>query len=274
MKRVLILALAMAAGLPRAASAQGVDQYAGMLAAGIEGVGQSIGEAEKGGSSVFVTASGQAQLPAPITEAYLVNIEAKSGSAVEAYRLREERLKTARAIAQKFNVSSEIGATTFSREVDAEAQSKRFIEQQAERAAHPGVSVPNATADEVNRVFVARTGVRFRSADPAQLPAFLDALKAAGIDNTSGTLGQSGNNILFNATQVLGFGKLTKIDDSIWDQADQAAIAAARRQAQVLASAAGRQLGEVRQILFLARRVHGAEASVTLAVRFGFAQPN
>jgi hypothetical protein len=39
----------------------------------------------------------------------------------------------------------------------------------------------------------------------------------------------------------------------------------------VLAAAAGRQLGDVKQILFLTRTIQGSDVSVTVAARFGFA---
>jgi hypothetical protein len=257
-------------GLANPAAAQDVSQLAGLLASATEAYGQSFGEAATGGSSVFVTATGRAKLPAPLIDAYPINLEGRATSAVAASKLRDDRLAAARAIAQRFNVSVEIGSSTFSREVDTEAQQKRNSEVMAERAAHPGVPIVEPPLGDADRVFIARTGVRFRAADPSQLPAFLDALKAAGIDYLTVGQGLAGLGALFGRSEVLGFGGLDKVDDSIWDRASQNAVAAAQRQAAVLASAAGRQLGPAKQIVFLTRSTQGDTVSVTVAARFAF----
>jgi hypothetical protein len=270
MKVLPSLTVAMVFALGGQAAAQDPSQFAGLLAAGTEGLGQSLGEAAVGGSSVFVTATGRAKLPAPLTDAYLINIEGRSPSAVQASKLRDDRLTAAREIATRFGVSVEVGSTAFSREIDPEVQRARNNKEMAERLAHPGVPIVEAPMTDADRVFVARTGVKFRAADPHRIPAFLDALKVAGIDYLTTPTGLVLPG-LFGRTEVLGFGTLDKIDDSIWDEASQKAIAAAQRQAQVLASAAGRQVGEVRQVLFLTRNVTGDTASVTIAARFAFA---
>jgi hypothetical protein len=269
MKVLSLFAIVLAVATAGQAAAQDLSQFAGLMAAGTEGFGQSLGEAAVGGSSVFVTATGRAQLPAPLTDAYLINIEGRSPSAVQASKLRDDRLTAAREIAARFGVSVEVGTTAFSREVDSEIQQARNNKAMAERLAHPGVPIVEPPMTDADRVFVARTGVKFRATDPHRIPAFLDALKAAGIDYLTSPTGivMPG---LFGRTEVLGFGALDKIDDAIWDEASQKAIAAAQRQAQVLASAAGRQVGQVRQVLFLTRNVAGDTASVTVAARFAF----
>ena len=113
--------------------------------------------------------------------------------------------------------------------------------------------------------------MRFRAADPRRLPAFLDALKAAGVDSPSGGLVGGAPALFGRSTEVLGFGSLETVDPAIWDRANAAAVAEARRQAQVLAQASGRGLGAVRQVLMLTRTLQGSAAAVTLAVRFAFA---
>lgn len=70
---------------------------------------------------------------------------------------------------------------------------------------------------------------------------------------------------------MLGFGSTDQIDPALWDRASQDAVAEARRQATVLATAAGRTLGAARQVLVLTRSVQGSTASVTVAVRYAFA---
>lgn len=267
---VLAAAVALAPGW---ACAQEASPFVATLAAGVEGFGQSVGDAIVGGSSVFVTATGHADLPAPLTEAYLVNIEGRSASAVEAQRLREQRLAAAQAAAARFGVSVEVGPTAFSRENDFVAQQRRRNQVAAERLAHPGTPIVEPVSDDADRVFVARTGVRFRAADARTLPAFLDALTAAGIDSPSGALaGATGvGGLLGRNSEVLGFGSLERVDPAIWDRAGQAAVADARRQAGVLATAASRRLGEVRQVLLLTRSLQGSTANVTVAVRFALA---
>lgn len=268
---LLSVVLAVAPGL---AAAQDASPLTSMFAAGVEAFGQSLAELMTNGSSVFVTATGHATLPAPLTDAYLVNIEGRSSSAVEAQRLRDQRLQAARAAAAKFGVTVEVGSTAFAHETDLAAQQRRRNQATAERLAHPGVPIVEPVGSD-ERVFVARTGVRFRAADPQRLPAFLDALQAAGVDSPSGSLGAVNAGlagILNQSTQVLGFGSAEQIDPALWDHAGQEAIAEARRQASVLATAAGRTLGEARQVLVLTRSVQGSTASVTVAVRYAFAR--
>lgn len=267
------LTAAAAAGLlaaPALACAQDLSGLAGSLAAGIEGLGQSVGEAAVGGSSVFVTATGRADLPGPLTDAYLVNVEGRSNSAVEAQRLRDGKLASARGAAAKYGVTMEVGSTAFSREADTAAQQRRRAQATAERLAHPGTPVVEPPSVDDDRVFVARTGVRFHAADPQRLPAFLDALKAAGVDSPTAATAGGLSSLLARSTEVLGFGAMQTVDPTVWDRASQAAVAEARRQAQVLAQASGRGLGEVRQVLMLSRTVQGSTAAVTIAVRFAF----
>jgi hypothetical protein len=145
----------------------------------------------------------------------------------------------------------------------------------AERAAHPE-SKPSPTFSplgEAPKLFVARTGVRFKEPPAVRLPAFLDAIRAAGVDDirTSLTATPPGLFGINASSEVLGFGSVETIDDAIWNAASAAAIRNARGQAQALAMAAGRNLGEARQILVLAKAIQGGEAVVTIAVRFGFA---
>lgn len=271
MKSILggVIAVGLLCAAP--ASAQDTTQFAGLLAAGTEGFGQSIGEAMVGGSSIFVTATGRAELPGPIADAYLVNIEGKSASAVEAARLRDQRLQVARDAAKRFGVDVEPGSASFSREVDQEAQAKRNAERMAAHAANPSSPMPDFSQEDAPRVFVARTGVRFRTSDPKRLPPFLDALTAAGVDSVSGTLGAGGLPFL-RSSEVLGFGSLEAVDPALWDKAERAAVAEARRQAELLAAAGGRPLGEVKQVMLLTRSLQGGAASVTIAARFSFAK--
>jgi Protein of unknown function (DUF541) len=270
------LAAVLLAAAP-AAGAQSTDMWAGLLATGVEGIGHAAGEAAVGGSSVFVTATGHARLPSPIADAYLVNIEGKSGSAVEASRLHDEHMKTAQAIAARFGVVMDVGTTGFTREVDPAAQrssnARRQAEFQAQFAARQaGKPVPPLAVDDIEdkQIFVVRTGVRFKAPSAAQLPPLLDALAAAGIDDATGNLAGLRQPNFLGASQILGFGGLADVDDAVWDRASQDAMARARRQAAVLAAASGREIGEVKQIMLLTRSVEGEDVSVTISARYGF----
>ncbi len=117
---------------------------------------------------------------------------------------------------------------------------------------------------------MAKANVRFQAADPTRLPDFLDAIRAAGVESLSGGPAVPGMFNMFQNSQLLGFGDIEKVDDVTWDRASRAAMTEARRQADVLAAAAGRSVGEAQQVMSLTRAIQGGEATVTVAVRFGF----
>jgi hypothetical protein len=262
---------------PGVAAAQDVDKFIGALAAGAEGVGQSLGESMRGGDSIFVSATGRAALPGRPAEAYIIDVESKAPSVVEAARLRDQRVQAARAIARRFNMKVETGVSGLSRIGDGSGSLFHLPGQLADDATGRGANDAGdkTTPTSAKPKFAAHTEMRFSAADPGQFPAFLDALDAAGVDIPAG--GGSGSGIMALLSQKsaasLGFATVEAADDATWDRASQNALAEARRQATVLAAAAGRPLGEVKQILFFMRTVEGDRASVTLAVRYGFAPP-
>ena len=170
------------------AKAQDAAQVAGWLTGGVDAFGRSIGEAVRGNSSILVTATGQAEPAAPMAQVFLMNIEGRSAAAVEAAQIRDDRLKVASDVAQRFNVSVELGAATLTSEIDSGAQVRRM---QAERQARPTTTpIYPVVPSDADRVFVARTGVRFRAAEAEKLPAFLDygdsALNPAVISKRQG----------------------------------------------------------------------------------------
>jgi uncharacterized protein YggE len=120
------------------------------------------------------------------------------------------------------------------------------------------------------KMFDASMTIRFHPTDPKRLPAFLDALVAAGIDyDLQGKRSQQA----FNPFARLGGGEQT-VDDATWDRASVDAMNAARRQADVLATAAGRRVGDARQVLMIAKTVQAEDATVTVAVRYGLLPPS
>ena len=272
----LVIAVA-ALGLASSARAQDAGGFAGLMATAVEGVGQSLGEAATSGSSIFVTGKGYARLTAPLTDAYFVNIEGKAASAVDAARIRDQRLDQLRAVSKRFGVDMEIGESAFSREIDLDAQQALIRKRNADRAAdrhrpfrpsddrhHPARSAARLHRQDRRPVQITRCSA------PARLPR--RPWRRRGRDQLSEGLGARGGmpNLFSAATEVLGFGSVQAVDAAIWDKASADAVNNARHQAEVLAAVSGRQVGEVRQILSLAKGVEGDKASVTIAVRFAF----
>jgi len=282
MKTTTTLALLGACALAAPASAQQGDRFAAGLATAVEGMGQSLAQSAQSGSSVFVTATGRAPLAASPSPPYVAKIEERASSAVEAARLRAAKMDAMTALARRFAVPIEMTNASFSLE---NAKSGHNTSLGAVGAVAVGVVAAATTSNtepakgqsaatapnEPAPVFIAKVSVRFQPAAGSRLPEFLDALEAAGIDDISGGGGTSNPLAFLQNNEVLGIGAIDKVDDATWDQAARAAVAEARRQAMVLAAAAGRSLGEAHEIISLTRSVEGANATVTLAVRFALA---
>lgn len=215
-----------------------------------EGIGQGIGEAASGGQSVFVTATGREVLSEAV-DTYVTNIEGRSASAVDAVKMREDRLATAQALAQKFGIAIEPGLRTI--EGDTVMPPAHTADAHPVRGARS--ALPQATAAEAGRVFVARSSVSFKALDTAQVPAFLDALTAAGMDADV-------------RLRLSAMNTAETVDDAVWDRASQKAVASALHEAQVLAKAAGREVGDAEQIMVLSKSMQGNGAIVTLSVRY------
>jgi uncharacterized protein YggE len=276
MKRVLMGAAVLLLASTGAARAQEADGFAGALAAGTNLLGEAIGSAVSDRSGILVTGLGHATLAEAPGATFEVNVDGKSASAVEAATIRDGRLKQLRDVAQKFGVEMETGDSGFSMEPDTAAQAKRFAENQAARstaAGHPGATpIFNPfDANNVPQLFVAKTGVRFTQPSSERMAAFLDALKAAGVDDLATMLNSNqANSFLRQTFQVLGFGVVGKVDDAVWAKAAADAVANARKQAENLAAAAGRSLGPAEQVTYVARSNVGKGVTVAVAVRFAF----
>lgn len=274
MVRVAVASLALLMLGAASAKAQDLSGFAGMIAAGEEELGQSFGQAVFAGPSIFVTARGQAKLPSPLADAYFVTATGKSPSAVEAARQRDAKIAQLRQVARRFGVEIQVGQSTYALEVDTEEQARLIRERnEARRAANPNaiqVYAPEAS-EPPPKVFFARANVRFREPTGANMPAFLDALRAAGIEDFHGGLQSASNPLMQRAGEFLGFGSVDTLDEGIWRSASEDAVRSARNQAQYLAAASGRGLGDVRQVIVLTRSVSDGAAVVSVAVRFGLA---
>ena len=278
MKIKVAVAVVVACALATSASAQQADRFAAGLATAVEGMGQSLAQSALSGSSVFVTATGHAPLSAYPAPPYVAKIEERTSSAVEAARLRAAKMDVVSGLARRFAVTIEMTNPSFSLENAKSGRNTPLgavavgvvaaATSNTEPVKGQGAATP---ADKSGPVFVARASVRFQASANSRLPEFLDALEAAGIDQISGG-GATSNALSFLQTnEILGIGAIDKVDDAVWDQASRAAVAEARRQATVLAVAAGRSLGEAHEIIALTRNIQGADATVTLAARFAFA---
>src|SRR5262249_47813795 len=111
--------------------------------------------------------------------------------------------------------------------------------------------------------FTARATVKFGAPSAEKTGPFLDALRNAGADNIGSA--DDMNPVIARVRATPGAAELAKVPPGAWDAAAKDAINAARGQATVLAQADGREVGEARQILFLARTVDSQGAAVTVA---------
>jgi uncharacterized protein YggE len=261
------------------ALAQQTDQFASGLAAAVEGLGQSVGRSVLSGPNVFVTATGRTAISGARTSWYGTDVEGRAESAVEAARQRDSRLAAIEAQAKRFGVNFEIGSSTFTLEPDTPGRRRAgnllapgVYAQAALDGATPGTTGDGKTPPPAPKlVFIAKANLRFQAVDSTRLPGFLDAIRAAGVESLTGGPATPGMFNMFQNSQLLGFGDIEKVDDASWDRAGRAAMAEARRQAEVLAAAAGRSVGEPEQVMSLTRGIQGGEATVTVAVRYGFA---
>jgi len=265
MKRCTSLAVALAALLAAtAARAQDAGDFAGALAVAGEGIGQSLGQSMQDAESVFVYARGRAPLPSPTPSAYQVEVSASAPSAVDAAAQRDGAVERLRAAARAFGAPSAVTDQSIS--LGDATQPMSFAP--AVRAAI-GKAAPDA-APETKPMFAAKATMRFGEPANGKAPAFLDALRAAGADSIT-SQGEGQGSLFTRAISSLSQKAAPEPAEAVWDAATNDAVRAAREQAEVLATAAGRQLGPARQVLLLWRAFDGKEATVTVAVRFGFA---
>jgi uncharacterized protein YggE len=274
MIRSLALATVLLGQASTAALAQ--DNFAATLAPVEEELGQSVGGAAFTGPNIFVTATGRARLPAPVADTYYVAVQGKNASAVVAARERDAKVAELQVVARRLGVDLQVGETSIGLEVDTDAQQRLAAERTAHRqlvqsTQPPPLSLFIPPPDATPKIFVAKTSLRFRTASNDTLPAFFDAIHAAGVDDISHGLPQHTNMFLPQASNFMGFGSTATLDDSFWAAASQEAFRSARTQAQALAAASGRTLGPARQITVLSRTTEGAEAVESLGVRFGLA---
>jgi len=260
---------ALAAGVLVAATpagAQDAGALTGLVSTLGEGLGQSLGQSIAGGQSVFVYATGRSRLPAAPPGAYSVPISISAPTAVDAARQRDALLARLRAVAVQYGAASAVSDAAIS------------LGDNSAGGFHLNFPIPGATGASgaaggdgstpaTKPQFEAKATLLLGEPAPGKAAEFLDALHAAGADSIASGDGQSA----FSRLTASYLGHAPQVDPKIWDDATRAAIQNAHDQAATLAAAAGRTVGEARQILFLAKTIDGDDASVTVAVRFGFA---
>lgn len=259
--------------LAPAAAAQDV---AGMLAATAEQIGQGLGESAAAGAGVFVTAQGKAPLPNRAAAGTItLTVSGSGSSAVEAARQRDEELAKVVAAARRFGVTAEPGKTTWGIE-----EGYDFENYGAMAVAIPVLNEDGTFAEaapaadaaaETTPTITASISVTVGRPDETRMPAFIDALSEAGVnkldDSLNGLdLGQFGPFL-----SLLGLNFAEDPGEAVWNVATADAMRAARDQAQAIASASGRTLGQVRNVTFLMRSQDNENALVSVAVRYAFA---
>lgn len=273
MRRVVVGAAALSLIGGAAARAQGPESLPGVLAAAGEQLGQGVGEAALGGQSVFVTARGAVKLPAPPSRSYELTVEAEAPTAMEAAKLRDDKVDKLRGVARRFSVQISLGEPSY---LPARKAVATLIVPPGGRS--PPVQTPPASqsgsSTTATAQVTARVPVRFTRPSEAQMPAFIDALHEAGADSLPDT--NAAPNPLAQLTQIFGVGggapaPASVVDEETWGRASAAAMQTARAEAEALAAPGGRHVGPLRQVTLLSRSVQNGEATVMVSARFGFA---
>jgi hypothetical protein len=272
MRRVVISAVALSLIGGGVARAQGGEDIGALLAVIQEHFGQSMGEAVLGGQSVFVTAKGSVKLAAPLTRPFDLPVEAQAPTAVEAAKLRDDKVDKLRAVARRFSVTfSVMGEPSFQATRGFTPPQRVAPVQTLPGSPPPPLPIPPRAPASGPPQVTARVQVQFSRPPAAAMPAFVDALREAGIETLPDT--NLAPNPLAQLPQLLGLGGTAAagpVDEETWSKASAAAMQAAHAQAEALAAPAGRHVGALRQVMLLSRSAQNGEATVTVAARYGF----
>lgn len=274
----LAAAFAAIAVLTIAPAAMAQD-VAGMLAATAEQIGQGLGESATAGAGVFVTAQGRAPLPSRAAAgAITLTITGSGATAVEAARQRDEELAKVVAAARRFGVTAEPGKTTWGIEegydftnYDSMAVAIPAMNEDGTYAEIDAAAPAADAAAEPSSTITASISVQVGRPDEARMPAFIDALSDAGVDKLDDSLNGLDLGQFGPFLSLLGLNFAEDPGEAVWNAATADAMGAARDQAQAIASASGRTLGQVRNVTFLMRSQDNENAMVSVAVRYGFA---
>lgn len=277
------LAIAAAAALAIATPVAAQD-IAGPVAAAVDQFGQSMAESMTGGPGLFVTAQGEAPLPAAASTPMTVTIKGTGKTAVEAVADRNAQLERVRSVANRFDVAMEVGATSYA---IAETPSWMTMDDSS-AAAWAADSVLSAGADDAveveliepltdepaapadTRTVTASVVVKLDRPNESRLPGFVDALVEAGVKDLDDSLNGLNFGPMTPFLSLLGLDPTRDPGEAVWNQAAADGVRKARAQAEAIAEASGRRLGPVRYVSVLMRAHDGENALVSVAVRFGF----
>lgn len=267
------VAAALAAVLIAATPAAAQD-IAGPVAAAVDQFGQSMAESMTGGPGVFVTAQGRAPLPDAGALPMTLTIKGEGKTAAEAVAHRNTQLERVRAAANNFDVAIEVGTTSYSisegmdwAEASAYAGAMDAAAM-AEAAAAEAVAAAAAEAPPV-RTVTASVQVKIARPNETRLPAFVDALVDAGVTDLDDSLNGMNLGQMQPFLSLMGLDTARDPGEAVWNAATADAIIRARAQAETIAAASGRPLGQVRYVSVLLRSHDGEDALVSVAVRFG-----
>jgi len=268
----LATAVAVAALFATPAAAQDI---AGPVAAAVDQFGQSLAESMTGGPGLFVTAQGEAPLPAAASTPMTVTLKGTGKTAVEAVADRNAQLERVRSVANRFDVAMDVGATTY-----AIGETPSWMTTDA---ATPTIdwTDPDAVADEAEaasqvggdtdtRTVTASVVVKLDRPNESRLPDFVDALVDAGVTDLDDSLNGLNLGAMTPFLSLLGLDPTRDPGEAVWNEATADGVRKARAQADAIAQASGRQLGPVRYVSVLMRSHDGENALVSVAVRFGF----
>jgi len=282
MKQLVIAATAAALAIATPAAAQDI---AGPVAAAVDQFGQSMAESMTGGPGLFVTAQGEAPLPAAASTPMTVTIKGTGKTAVEAVADRNAQLERVRAIANRFDVAMTIGATNYAiAEANAwspasDAWATAFPDGSSDFDGDGDVQVDveliepisdDETANSDSRTVTASVQVKLDRPNESRLPGFVDALVEAGVSDLDDSLNGLNFGPMTPFLSLLGLDTARDPGEAIWNQATADGVRKARAQAETIAEASGRRLGPVRYVSVLMRSHDGENALVSVAVRFGF----
>jgi hypothetical protein len=282
----LVAALAVAA--LAAATPAAAQDIAGPVAAAVDQFGQSMAESMTGGPGLFVTAQGEAPLPAAASTPMTVTIKGTGKTAVEAVADRNAQLERVRSVANRFDVAMEVGATNYaiaetpswmtmddsSAAVWADAAAAAVLAEEGETRVdveliEPLTDEPADPAD--TRTVTASVVVKLDRPNESRLPEFVDALVEAGVKDLDDSLNGLNFGPMTPFLSLLGLDPTRDPGEAVWNQATADGVRKARAQAEAIAEASGRRLGPVRYVSVLMRAHDGENALVSVAVRFGFA---
>ncbi len=277
------LAAAVAAATLAAATPVAAQDIAGPVAAAVDQFGQSLAESMTGGPGLFVTAQGQAPMPAAASTPMTVTLKGTGQTAVEAVADRNAQLERVRSVANRFDVAMDVGATNYSiAAADAwspasDAWATAFPGDSSDVDGDQDVQVDveliqsieeEAAADA--RTVTASVQVKLDRPNESRLPEFVDALVDAGVTDLDDSLNGLNLGAMTPFLSLLGLDATRDPGEAVWNEATADGVRKARAQAAAIAAASGRQLGPVRYVSVLMRSHDGENALVSVAVRFGF----